>query len=342
MIMSTKDTVYLYIHKNGPVSGQKVAEHLGISRQGANKHIKSLLQEGRIVKEGITRKSRYTTREHGDSLTAPRVFRKACPLSEIEEHVVFRNASAALDLERSMSGAAYAVMRHAFTEILNNAIDHSHSEQCLVRLELNQYDCLFTIRDYGIGVFQSIREKFLLDDELAALGQLLKGKTTTFEERHSGEGIFFTSKSGDRMSFRSHRIKLSFDNVKGSTAVEETRTLRGTEVSFSLSRRSRRDLAAIFAAYSPEEYDYRFEKTRVRARFSNREHTSRSEAKRLLFGLDKFSEVVLDFQKVKIIGQAFADEIFRVFQKEHPGIIIRIENASPVIRQMISHVQVDN
>ena len=61
----------------------------------------------------------------------------------------------------------------------------------------------------------------------------------------------------------------------------------------------------------------------------------------MLAGLDKFKEIILDFQGVKSIGQGFADEILRVFQKEHPDIIIKIENLNPALKSIINHV-VDN
>ena len=49
---------------------------------------------------------------------------------------------------------------------------------------------------------------------------------------------------------------------------------------------------------------------------------SRSEAKRLMRGLDRFSEVVLDFAGVEEVGQGFVDEILRVWPSRHPGTTI--------------------
>ena len=71
------------------------------------------------------------------------------------------------------------------------------------------------------------------------------------------------------------------------------------------------------------------------------DYVSRSEAKRLLAGLENFKDIILDFKKVSSIGQGFADEIFRVFKIDHPDIRITAENTNPVVQQMISHV-VDN
>lgn len=46
---------------------------------------------------------------------------------------------------------------------------------------------------------------------------------------------------------------------------------------------------------------------------------SRSEARRLMHGLDRFCEVVLDFAGIDGVGQGFVDEVFRVWAKAHPG-----------------------
>jgi len=62
---------------------------------------------------------------------------------------------------------------------------------------------------------------------------------------------------------------------------------------------------------------------------------ARSQAKRLLAGVDSFREVLLDFKDVKNIGPAFSDEIFRVFANAHPGVKLSWINANPSVEKMI-------
>ena len=47
---------------------------------------------------------------------------------------------------------------------------------------------------------------------------------------------------------------------------------------------------------------------------------------------------MLDFRGVASIGQPFADETFRVFQKQHPGTQLIFVNAAEDVENMISHV----
>lgn len=52
--------------------------------------------------------------------------------------------------------------------------------------------------------------------------------------------------------------------------------------------------------------------------------------------------MVLDFSDVHRIGQGFADEVFRVFARQHPDIRLEVKNASPGVEAMISHVSEDS
>ena len=66
---------------------------------------------------------------------------------------------------------------------------------------------------------------------------------------------------------------------------------------------------------------------------------SRSQAKRILARAERFKEVILDFTGVKEIGQGFADEVFRVFAKEHPDVNIVSMFTTPEIDRMITRAK---
>jgi len=336
--MNTKDKLLAYARRRGSFTGSELSKHLGISRQAVHKILKPLVENGVIQKEGTTRGTIYRITSSKRTGSAVREFRRVYSLNQLEEEQVFQEFNRRLSLPRKVSKNAYGNIHYAFTEIVNNAIDHSHSKKCIVEARIEHYRFVFHVRDFGIGIFKSISDKYRLSNEAEAIGELIKGKTTTMKEKHTGEGIFFTSKVADFLSFRSHRITLIFDNIKGDVVVEERKTVKGTAVEFRISRQSKKNLNSIFAEYAPEEFEYRFEKTRVLVKLFKADYISRSEARRLLQGLDRFREVVLDFSGVKSLGQGFADEIFRVFRKSHPEIELKIENLSPKLAPMIHHV----
>jgi len=315
--------------------------NLGISRQAVHKHLRKMIRNGEVLRSGTTRGAAYRLAKAGKIPTGSRL-KRTYKIAGLQEDRVFDECSLWLNLPKQMNPASFEIIKYAFSEMLNNAIDHSNSEKCVVEWSVNEFEVLFTIRDFGIGLFRSIQTKLEFSTESEALGELIKGKTTTMKERHSGEGIFFTSRTGDLITFDSHKIELVFNTLERDVVVKERRSLKGTLVHFQISKNSRRNLGDIFSEFAPEQYQYRFGKTRVRVELLETDFVSRSEARRLLRGLDQFQEVILDFQKVKSIGQAFADEIFRVFPAAHPSITLRVENTSPVVDIMIQHVQNQN
>jgi len=337
--MDQKEKILTYLKERKTATGKELAALLGISRQALNKHVKELIRKSLISKIGNTKNALYTY-EHRQAKTFS--LKKEYLLSNLEEDKVFYELSLMSNLNRLVNERAYHIIEYAFTEILNNAIEHSESQQCTVEWRLDHYDFQFVIRDFGIGIFYSIYRKLNFDSENTAVGELIKGKTTTMQEKHTGEGIFFTSKAADMMTIRSHKIKLIYDNKNNDIFLGEKRWIKGTEVRFSISKNTRKILADIFTAYAPEEFDFQFNRTRVVVKLFLDTYISRSEARRLLHGLDRFREIILDFKGVKVMGQGFADEIFRVFAQKHPEITIKTQNVSAVIAPMIAHAKEEN
>jgi len=331
---STREVIRQYIEERGSATGPELAEHLGVTRQAVSIHLRRLIDAGEIFKTGSTRAARYFPPQ---AAVPARRLKRDLMLANLDESVVYEDIAIALTLSR-LPDNTESIVHYAFTEMLNNAIDHSMADQCTIEVRLDTTRLAFTVRDSGIGVFHSIADKFELQDEHAAMIELIKGKVTTQPEAHSGEGIFFVSKAADRFALRSHRLQIEWDRDRDDVFVSEPRFLKGTLVEFQIRIDSRTRLEKVFAEFAPEEYDFQFQKTRVLVKLLQREYVSRSEAKRLLHNLDKFSEIELDMRDVVSVGQGFADEIFRVFASTHPRILIRPINAGEALKAMIRHV----
>ncbi len=102
------------------------------------------------------------------------------------------------------------------------------------------------------------------------------------------------------------------------------------------------DLQEVFARFSSGPDDHRFAKTHVPLRlamFGDESLVSRSSAKRVVSRVEKFDEVLLDFVGVRSVGQAFADEIFRVFANQHPAVAIVAMNANEQVTGMIRRAE---
>ena len=66
---------------------------------------------------------------------------------------------------------------------------------------------------------------------------------------------------------------------------------------------------------------------------------SRSQARRILHNLDKFKHIILDFKDVPTIGQAFTDEIFRVYKSKRPKVVLEHINTDENVMFMIKRAQ---
>lgn len=334
--MLDREAIIRFIEKHDSTGSRALSRHFGISRQALNVHLRLLIDDGKLIKTGSTRNARY----HVAAKPAVKEnFGADFQVTGLDESHIYQRLSLSLNLSRWLKADVESIAHYVFTEMLNNVVDHSGSSRTRVRASLGAGTLSFDIKDWGIGVFASIAERFLLHSEQDAMVELVKGKTTTMPEAHSGEGIFFTSKVADRFVLRSHRIQLEWDRARGDVFVSTPRYTKGTSVSVEIKRDSRLKLEDVFSRYAPEEFNHQFQKTLVHVKLLNKEYVSRSEAKRLMQNLDNFRVVELDFRDVQAVGQGFADEVFRVFYGNHPEVEIHAINTSPVIQAMIRHVK---
>jgi hypothetical protein len=226
--------------------------------------------------------------------------------------------------------------------MFNNAIDHSEGSRAHVETRRTALDTEMLIADDGVGIFRKIRDRLGLLDERHAILELSKGKLTTDPTRHSGEGIFFTSRMFDSFDILSGGVSSSHTADEGNDWIHDNPHLQsGTTVWMRLYNQTSRTTKAVFDEYvSGEDYDFsRTVVPVVLAQHLGEPLISRSQAKRVLARVDLFRTVVFDFSGIDSIGQAFADEIFRVFTRANPRIDLQFTHASKSVRQMIARAR---
>ncbi|MFA4845405.1 MAG: DUF4325 domain-containing protein [Patescibacteria group bacterium] len=323
------------------VSAQDVAVELKMSRQAAHKKIAQLVREGSLRKVGRTRGVSYVLPSQ-QTQQLDGIVRKLTN-KQLQEHKVLEDVFLRLALLRSLPENVQSIFRYAFSEMLNNAIEHSKSPRIEIRVSVADGLLTFSVRDFGIGVFRCVMEKFNLASQMDAIGELLKGKTTTAPKAHSGEGIFFTSKIADTFRLESFGYELLVENTIPDIFVRTVQSSKkGTFVQFIIGTTSKKHLIDLFREYESTDGEHDFEKTKIFVKLYTygTVHVSRSQARRILEHLpERFSHVVLDFDQVPTIGQAFADEIFRVFHHDHPDIVIEAIQANEAVQFMIDRVR---
>lgn len=252
-------------------------------------------------------------------------------LPGLAEDEVWHELSASLP---PMSPEARAIATYAVTEMVNNAIDHSDGSEVDVSVRRSGHELTFVVRDDGVGAFTRLRRTFGLPHAASAAAELTKGKRTSDPAHHSGEGIYFTSKAVDLFELAGDGIVWIVDNAVGDHALGDSSVTTGTQVTLTLRTHSERSLSAVFAAFG---HDRQFARSQpvIKLFQIGAEFVSRSEAKRLLAGLDAFETVTLDFRGVTIVGQGFVDEVFRVWPSEHRHVTIEPVNMGPAVQFMV-------
>lgn len=313
------------------------AEHFSVTRQAVNKHLKRLTDEKILAESGNTRSRQYRL--------APLIeWRNSYPLTGSPR--VTEDAVWTTDVRPALGQLPDNVMNlwhHGFTEMFNNAIDHSGGQQAHIHVKKNAIETEMLLWDDGIGIFRKIQKALDLIDERHAVLELAKGKFTTDPRNHSGEGIFFTSRMFDQFDIMSGGVYFSHEFGKdGDWIAERDKPGSGTFVWMKLSNHTSRTTRKVFDQFSTDD-DYTFNKTIVPvklAKYGDDNLISRSQAKRLLARVELFRTVILDFKEVPTIGQAFADEIFRVFATAHPDIALVPVHANSEVKRMISRAVV--
>jgi DNA-binding Lrp family transcriptional regulator len=309
------------------------AEAFGVTRQTAHKRIQALIKRGLIRASGSTRARTYALQKITDEFYQ-------FPVSpNLKEDEVWREF--AVPHLSDIAPNVLKLCEHGFTEMVNNVIDHSGSEDVLVSLTIDALSISMSVMDRGIGIFTKIQNECGLDDPRHALLELSKGKITTDKSRHSGEGIYFSSRMFDRFSILSGNLffsRRSAADYQWLSESEDRETSAGTMIAMEILRSSGRQIMEVFDSASAKDRECEFSRTHVPlhlARYSDGDLVSRSQAKRVLARFELFAEVLLDFEGVERVGQAFADEIFRVFAKSNPSTEVIAINASSDVEAMI-------
>lgn len=260
------------------------------------------------------------------------IWQKSLELQGLEEDRVWREIRE--KLFANLGSNSRDVIGYIFTEMLNNAIDHSEGTIVEINVRENSDSIQFEIQDDGCGAFKKLQDSLGLPRLIDSIGELSKGKRTTAPKRHTGEGIFFSSKAASVFVLESSNLAWRVDNEIADFTVMKSALSKGTAVTVTVSKSATRKLAEIFGEFTA---DYEFVKTKPTVKLfeTGLDFISRSEAKRLMQGLEKFSEVDLDFQKVEWVGQGFVDEVFRVWLGEHPETRLGAINMNHEVEFMV-------
>lgn len=300
----------------------------GVSRTTVLRHVQYLVNQRKITKTGQTKQITYT-------LTADLNKQLNINLNKHFDEFEFFSEHFSQLLLKNLNKNAYAICEYVITELLNNCKDHSKGSQVRIstHLEGDVFHC--TIDDNGEGLFKSIEASSSFTDVRDIIFELSKGKLTRDPVNHTGEGLFFSSRAVDEFTIVANAYQFIRDNLENDWAFCEALCVHGTRVTFEINKNTVRNLTALFEAYTE---NFLFNKTDILVDLSQHfgeRLISRSQAKRVCRRLENFTHVTLDFKKVEAVGQGFVDQLFRVYQRECPNLVITYIHANNSVDYMI-------
>jgi hypothetical protein len=346
--MLTKEKILEVARRKGKITTQDFTVSFGVSRQYVSMLISDLVQSRLLIRIGSTKNAFYILPEllKSNPAIVPNKFFKRLKNVSLEEHKILSEIDEKFPQISKLNEHIRNIFIFAFSEMLNNAIEHSRSKSITVEISITDEELWFVINDSGIGVFRNVMKTKKLKSETEAIQDILKGKTTTIPKSHTGQGIFFTSKAADIFILDSFGQQLTVDNKAHDVLIKKPGTTkRGTRVIFRIKTTSHKHLSDVFKKYTniKNDSDFGFDKTEIRVKLytAGGVNISRSQARRILHGLDKFRVILFDFDKVPMIGQAFADEIYRVFHNKHPEIELQETHMNDAVKFMIERAKTD-
>lgn len=309
-------------------------EAFDISKSSVYNYVKQMEADGFVEKKGssyVLQVSKYHYSFKNDGTLG-------------EDHIYDQFISQHISFKKN----ANSIWNYAFTEMMNNAIEHSEAENISVGIYQNCLDTTILIVDDGIGIFKRI-QGFMKEskNETISLREcvslLFAGRFTTAKQYHTGEGIFFTSHIMDEFIIYSDdnfftRNNFTSTQIEDNTLHSVMKMEKGTAVRMTLSNNTKKVLSEVFNTFAPVDEGFVKTTIPVAHMFSGGNPVSRSEARRLLGCIALFSDIVLDFSGVEEIGQGFAHELFVLGKQKHPHINLKTVNTCKTVEDMIKRV----
>jgi len=160
--MDIEGIILKKLGKNKKIKAADIVKASGFSRAYINRFFQKLKNEGRIILLGRANKAYYVP---ADKKTVARArslilsVRKILQNKNLSEDLVLdqikRETGIFFNLPQNISN----IIDYAFSEMLNNAIEHSKSLKIEIRAQRSAAGVVFEVRDWGVGIFNNIKKK---------------------------------------------------------------------------------------------------------------------------------------------------------------------------------------
>ena len=158
--VAVKDEVLKIARIKKQLKSSDIVNAFKISRQYAMVLINGLVLDGKLLKVGSTKKAYYILPDYAkqDGVFPPRITKRLIN-KDLHEHEVYLEIEKQYPLIQQLPENIRSILNYAFSEMLNNAIEHSKSKNIEIEISIQNRKLSFVVNDFGIGVFRNIMKK---------------------------------------------------------------------------------------------------------------------------------------------------------------------------------------
>lgn len=329
--MSSSDQIKQFILEN--ISSHqrdiiKAAIHkFGISRQAILKHMNTLISEKRVVAHGKTRDRFYEVMPQVNFSKSVDISNVLSPSKILEQQI--------LPNFKSLPKNIYEICEFAVMALFTNTIDHSKATRLNYKIYITPTETHIFISDNGEGIFSKIHRKLELNSFQVAALEVAKGHVTTDPINHAGEELMTVIRLFDHVTIEASGICLSYLSDIKDWSITSSTQQQGTRVHLEIKNNSKRSCHETFhQIFNQENKSVRIPVNLIRLK--NELVNSREQAKQLLRNIRELDEIKFDFNKIDLIGPAFADELIRKTKQKNNSANIKWVNSNDTVDLLMS------
>ncbi len=238
--MSVKDKIYDFIVNAGQADTKMLQSLFDISRQMINRYLQLLVKEGKIIKTGRTKGAFYRVKNDDDNHIEQfsKIYETHMPTDIITGDFLSK-----ANIRKQCNKNCFEIIQFVLYQLIDNVQRHTKSPFVQIELESDPLDMELTVIDSGMGLLQSIKDKYQMKNEVEALFQInLPFSGFDFSDNEIiAEHLMTMIMISDQFTLQTHNSLMEKWDEQGNN-VFECEFYKGTRIRFLLPKNTKKKL----------------------------------------------------------------------------------------------------
>ncbi|MBI87343.1 MAG: hypothetical protein CMG63_04600 [Candidatus Marinimicrobia bacterium] len=302
---------------------QTAISKFGVSRQAVHKHMKSLINDNKVLAHGVTRGRYYELVPTVNFSKSFNIDQFSSDLEIIKKHIIPNF--------KSLSKNIYEILEFSASVLISNVIEHSGATKIYCKIYINHDNAHFVVSDNGVGVFGKIAQKLKLNDVKLATLELAKGRLANDPEDLACAELNAVVRSFDEAKIESSKIALSYRSNDQKWKINNSVQKYGSRIHLIINPLSKKTCSeTLFQVFNNENKHVRIPLNLLQ--ISNvRVMNSSNYVLNALRNVKGYKKVEFDFQNINLIGPTFANALIINTLKDNHSAEINWINSNETI-----------